>query len=182
MKEIKNVVVVGGGMMGNALAMVFASAPDLHVTLKTRALRDDRWDAINNNFDIMIARGAATEQEKKDVMGRIHFEVDEAKAYTDADFVIECAPEVMETKQDLFATVEKYCSDSCILATNTSVMSVTEIASKADHKERIVGTHFWNPPFLIPLVEVVKTVHVADGVAERVCQVLAKVGKKPIIA
>ena len=83
MKEIKNVVVVGGGMMGNALAMVFASAPDLHVTLKTRALRDDRWDAINNNFDIMIARGAATEQEKKEVMERIHFEVDEAKAYTE---------------------------------------------------------------------------------------------------
>ena len=90
--NIKNVVVVGGGMMGNALAMVFASAPDLHVTLKTRKLRDDRWDAIINNFDIMIARGAATEQEKKDVMSRIHFEEDEAKAYTDADFIIECAP------------------------------------------------------------------------------------------
>ena len=123
--NIKNVVVVGAGMMGNALAQVFAPNPDLHVTLKTRSLKDDRWQPIENNLDIMIARGAATEQEKKDIMSRIHFETDDAKAYTDADFVIECFPEVMETKQQLLCTIENYCSDKCILATNSSVMSST---------------------------------------------------------
>ena len=180
MKEIKNVVVVGGGMMGNALAMVFASAPDLHVTLKTRKLRDDRWDAIINNFDIMIARGAATEQEKKDVMSRIHFEEDEAKAYTDADFIIECAPEVMETKQNLFAGIEQYCSDECIFATNTSVMSPTEISEKCKHRERVVGAHFWNPGHLIPLVEVVKSDFTSDEVMDATMALMTKVGKKPI--
>ena len=178
--NIKNVVVVGGGMMGNALAMVFASAPDLHVTLKTRKLRDDRWDAIINNFDIMIARGAATEQEKKDVMSRIHFEEDEAKAYTDADFIIECAPEVMETKQNLFAGIENYCSDKCILATNTSVMSPTEISEKCKHRERVVGAHFWNPGHLIPLVEVVKSNYTSDEVMDATMALMTKVGKKPI--
>ena len=143
--NIKNVVVVGAGMMGNALAQVFASNPDLHVTLKTRSLKDDRWQPIENNLDIMIARGAATEQEKKDIMSRIHFETDDAKAYSDADFVIECFPEVMETKQQLLCTIENYCSDKCILATNSSVMSSTEIGSKCKHPERVVGAHFWNP-------------------------------------
>ena len=71
--NIKNVVVVGAGMMGNALAQVFASNPDLHVFLKTRSLKDDRWVPIENNLDIMIARGAATEEEKKAIMSRMKF-------------------------------------------------------------------------------------------------------------
>ena len=155
--KIKNVVVVGAGMMGNALAQVFASNPDLHVILKTRALKPDRWEPIENNLDIMISRGAATDEEKKALMSRIHFVVDEAEAYSDADFIIECAPEVMETKQQLFVEIEKFCPVKCILATNSSVMSSTEIGSKCAHPERVVGAHFWNPGHLIPLVEVIKS-------------------------
>ena len=180
MKEIRNVVVVGGGMMGNSLAMVFASSPDLHVTLKTRKLRDDRWDAIIRNYDILIARGAATQQEKQEGMGRIHFEEDEATAYTNADFIIECTPEVMETKQNLFAGIEAYCSSDCILATNTSVMSPTQISEKCTRRQRVVGAHFWNPGHLIPLVEVVKSDYTSDEVVEATMALLTKVGKKPI--
>ena len=178
--NIKNVVVVGGGMMGNALAQVFASNPALHVTLKTRALRDDRWDMIINNLDIMIARGAATEEEKAAILERIHFEVDEAKAYTDADFIIECAPEVMETKQQLFVGIENYCSDKCILATNSSVMSSTEIGSKCKHPERVVGAHFWNPGHLIPLVEVIKSDKTEDWVIDATMELMTSCGKKPV--
>ena len=74
--NIKNVVVVGAGMMGNALAQVFASNPDLNVKLKTRSLKPDRWEPIENNLDIMIARGAATEEEKKAILSRISFVTD----------------------------------------------------------------------------------------------------------
>ena len=179
--NIKNVVVVGAGMMGNALAQVFASNPDLHVILKTRALKPDRWVPIENNLDIMISRGAATEEEKKEIISRIHFVTDDAEAYTDADFVIECFPEVMETKQNLFCEIEKYCSDKCILATNSSVMSSTEIGSKCKHPERVVGAHFWNPGHLIPLVEVVKSDATSDETAETVMAVLKGVGKEPVL-
>ena len=178
--RIKNVVVIGAGMMGNALAMVFASNPELKVVLKVRTLKDDRWDAIVNNFDIMIARGAATEQEKADVMSRISFETDSAKAYTDADFVIECVPEVMETKQNTFLEVEQYCNDKCILATNSSVMSSTEIGSKCAHPERVVGAHFWNPGHLIPLVEVIKSDKTEEWVIEETMELMEKCGKKPV--
>jgi 3-hydroxybutyryl-CoA dehydrogenase len=112
--EIKKVVVVGAGMMGNALAQVFASNPKLAVTLRTRSLKDDRWDPIISNLDIMIARGAGTEAEKKAILSRISFSTDDAEAYSDADFVIECYPEEMETKQNLFCLIEKFCRKDCI--------------------------------------------------------------------
>lgn len=180
MGEIKNIVVVGAGMMGNALAQVFASDPGLNVILKTRSLKDDRFEAIENNFNIMIARGAATEEEKKAVISRIRFVTDDAEAYTDADFIIECYPEVMQTKQELFAGIENFCRGDCILATNTSVMSVTEISAKCRLRERVVGAHFWNPGHLIPLVEVVKSDYTSEEVMQAAMALLTRVGKKPI--
>lgn len=178
--KIKKVVVVGAGMMGNALAQVFASDSELDVVLRTRSLKPDRYEAIEKNFDIMIARGAATQQEKKDIIGRIRFETDLKTAASDADFIIECAPEVMEIKQDLFAELEGYCREDAIFATNTSVMSPTEISQKCKHKERVVGAHFWNPGHLIPLVEVVKSDYTSEEVMDATMDLLTKCGKKPI--
>ena len=180
MREMRKIVVVGAGMMGNALAQVFASDPELSVILKTRKLKDNRLEAIENNLDIMIARGAATEQETRDILRRIRFVTDDAEAYSDADFIIECYPEVMEMKQELFAGIEKFCPDDCILATNTSVMSVTEISAKCRLRERVVGAHFWNPGHLIPLVEVVKSDYTSEEVMQATMALLTRVGKKPI--
>lgn len=178
--KIKKVVVIGAGMMGNALAQVFASNPDLDVVLRTRQLKDDRYVPIEKNLDIMIARGAATEEEKKNIISRIRFETDLKTATADADFVIECAPEVMETKQDLFAELEGYTRPDCIYATNTSVMSPTEISAKCKHKERVVGAHFWNPGHLIPLVEVVKSNYTTDEVMDATMKLMTDCGKKPV--
>lgn len=178
--QIKNVTVIGAGMMGNALAQVFAADPELYVVLRTRELKPDRFAPIENNLDIMIARGAATEEEKKAILGRINFVTDMKEATENADFVIECYPEVMETKQDLFAEIENYCRPDCILATNTSVMSPTEISAKCKHRERVVGAHFWNPGHLIPLVEVVKSDYTSEEVMQDTMALLTRVGKKPI--
>lgn len=177
---IKKVVVVGAGMMGNSLAQVFASNKELNVVLRTRQLKDDRYEPIKKNLDSLIAHGVITEDEKEQIISRINFETDLKKATEDADFVIECAPEVMEIKQDLFAEIENYCRPGTILATNTSVMSPTEISAKCKHKERVVGAHFWNPGHLIPLVEVVKSNYTSDEVMDLTMKLMVDCGKKPI--
>jgi 3-hydroxybutyryl-CoA dehydrogenase len=86
----------------------------------------------------------------------------------------------MDLKQDLFASLEKLCRPDAIFATGTSVMSITEIASKARTRHRIVGTHFWNPPYLIPLVEVVKSEYTESSVVDDTMEVLRKCGKHPV--
>ncbi|HVI39911.1 MAG TPA: 3-hydroxyacyl-CoA dehydrogenase family protein, partial [Anaerovoracaceae bacterium] len=86
----------------------------------------------------------------------------------------------MELKQNLFRDIEPLCKETCILATNTSVMSITEIASKCKDRSRIVGTHFWNPPYLIPLVEVVKGNDTSEETMDVTYEYLKKVGKKPV--
>ena len=178
--DTKNIVVVGAGMMGNSLAQVFASDPGLNVVLKTRELKPGRLTPIEYNLSIMIERGAMTDAEKNGILERIRFVTDDKEAYADADFIIECYPEVMETKQNLFAHIEQFCRDDCILATNTSVMSPTEISEKCKHRDRVVGAHFWNPGHLIPLVEVVKSDFTSEDVMQATMELLTRVGKKPI--
>ena len=85
----------------------------------------------------------------------------------------------MQIKRETFAKLEARCAEDCLFCTNSSVMSPSEISAELKHRERFVGTHFWNPGHLIPLVEVVKTDATADGVAETVMEVLASAGKKP---
>jgi 3-hydroxybutyryl-CoA dehydrogenase len=86
----------------------------------------------------------------------------------------------MEIKQNLFRDIEPMCKPEAILATNTSVMSITEIASKTKDKSRVVGTHFWNPPYLIPLVEVVKAEETSEKTMDLTMELLTKVKKKPV--
>ena len=129
----------------------------------------------------MIERGAMSEDQKNAIISRIQFVTDDVEAYADADFIIECYPEVMETKQNLFVHIEDFCRDNCILATNTSVMSPTAIFEKCNHKERVVGAHFWNPGHLIPLVEVVRTELTTEEVIEDTMALLTRVGKKPVL-
>jgi 3-hydroxybutyryl-CoA dehydrogenase len=179
--DIKKVTVIGAGMMGNALAQVFAANPALDVVLRSRKIEGDMYAPIVKNLDIMIAGGVCTAQEKERILNNIAF-MDDLKAATkDADFIIECAPEVMEIKQDLFAEIEYYCHNDTILATNTSVMSVTEIAAKCKRKDRVVGAHFWNPGHLIPLVEVVRTEHSDERYIEATMKLMTDCGKKPIL-
>ncbi len=178
--SIKNVTVLGSGLMGNGLALVFAKDEDTHVILRSRSMKNDPLAGIRANLDMLIERNAITAEEAGGILSRIVFTTDMEEALKDADLVVECVLEEMELKQNLFAEIEPLCKASCILATNTSVMSITEIASKVKDKSRLVGTHFWNPPYLIPLVEVVKGDETSDETMDITYDYLQKIGKKPV--
>lgn len=181
MKEIKNVLICGAGMMGKGLAQIFSGSEDIHVTVQNRRDRGVH-DAVRENLEQLRDKGIITDAEIEARLSRITFTLDKhSDEVKNADLVIECVAEEMATKQDLFAELEDICRPDCIFATNTSVMSVTEIASKCKKRDRVVGAHFWNPAFLIPLVEVVKTEETSEEAAQMTMDVLRKVGKKPVL-
>lgn len=180
MMTIKKISVIGAGMMGSAIAQVFASVGELSVIIYDSAPERNNTKAMEKNLDIMIARGAAAATDKEGILTRVAFTTNLREAVCDADFIIECVPEIMELKQALFHEIENYCRDDSILATNTSVMSPTEIFSKCEKRGRTVGTHFWNPGHLIPLVEVVKSDYTSEETIETTMTLLRQCGKKPI--
>ena len=183
MREIKNIAVFGAGKMGNGIAQLFAAGGyPVYLWAFDEAEKDRAQEIIRSNLGLLVENNIYKEEQLPDILSRISITTDYDQVAQKADLAIECILEKMELKQEFFQKLDGMTDPDVILCTNTSVMSVTEIASKAVHKERIVGTQFRNPPFLIPLVEVVKTVYVADGIAEQVCRVLENVGKKPIIA
>lgn len=178
---IKNILICGAGMMGKNIAFVFASNPDFNVALYD-LFSTDVEAGIRTNTRQLVEKGVLTEEELAGRLSRISFTTDiDSPLVSRADFVIEAVFEDMAIKQDTFAKLEERCRPDTIFCTNSSVMSPSQISEKLTHRERFVGTHFWNPGHLIPLVEVVKSDASSDEVAQTVMEVLRSVGKKPVL-
>ena len=181
MKEIKNILICGAGMMGKNIGYVFASNPSFQVGMYD-LYPTDVEAGIRTNTKQLLDKGVITEQELSDRLSRISFTNDiDSDLVKNADLVIEAVFEDMKIKRETFAKLEARCRPDTIFCTNSSVMSPSEISAELQHRERFVGTHFWNPPFLIPLVEVVRTADVSDHAVDAVCDVLREAGKKPIV-
>ncbi len=177
----ERIAVIGGGMMGVGVAQVFAAAGH-EVALQD--VYDEALErvpgALTANLSFLAEHGLFPADGVEDAVGRVWTTSDMIGAAEGADVVVECVFEDLGLKQSVFERLDAACPPETILCTNTSVMSITEIGAKAQHKERVVGTHFWNPPYLIPLVEVVRTEQVDPGVVDRTMDLLRRVGKRPI--
>jgi 3-hydroxybutyryl-CoA dehydrogenase len=179
--NIKHITVFGPGLMGSGIAQVFAGCKDLCVTIFIREKFEyECVDKIKANLNQLKEKGIIESTDIDDIFSRITLTESMKEATKNADFVIECIPENMELKQNLFKSLETLCRPDTIFASNTSVMSITEISDKCSNKARVVGTHFWNPPYLIPLVEVVKSEYTSEDVMDKTMELLNKVGKHPI--
>jgi 3-hydroxybutyryl-CoA dehydrogenase len=180
-KNIKNVSVIGAGLMGCGITQVFASCEEINVSVFDSFIKKDEvFNRINENMNLLKDKDVIKDKTIMEVLNRVLVFDNLKEAVKDADFVIECIPEDMEKKQDLFKEIESFCSKKTIFATNTSVMSITKISEKTKLKNRVVGTHFWNPPYLIPLVEVVRSEYTSDDVFDRTYDLMKKVNKSPI--
>lgn len=182
-KEIQKVAVLGAGTMGAGIGLLFAMK-GFDVMLIYSCDADKQSDPpgrILTSLEVLRDNDVVSTEQIPEIMARVSIteSLEEAAAF--ADIIFECIIEDLQIKQDYFAKLDQLCPIDTILASNTSAISITEIAEKAEHKERIVGTHYWNPAYLIPLVEVVKTVHVSDLTVERTCAALEKAGKRPVV-
>ena len=179
--EIKNILICGAGMMGKNIAFVFASNPEYNIALYDM-YNTDVYAGIRTNTKQLVEKGVMTEAELEDRLSRISFTTDiDSELISNADFIIEAVFEDMAIKQETFAKLEARCRPDTIFCTNSSVMSPSQISEKMTYRERFVGTHFWNPAHLIPLVEVVKSDASSDETANTVMEVLASVGKRPVL-
>ena len=181
--EIKRIAVLGAGTMGAGIGQLFAMKGfDVMLIYTCEADRDSNPPGrIKSSLEVLKDNQVVTSDEIPEIMNRIRITESLEEAAGFAEIIFECIIEDLEIKQNYFAELDKLCPLETILASNTSAISITEIAEKAVHKERIIGTHYWNPAYLIPLVEVVKTVHVSEDTVERTCNVLSEAGKKPVV-
>jgi 3-hydroxybutyryl-CoA dehydrogenase len=165
--------VIGAGLMGHGIAQVLAGAGG------TVSVHDPLPEALASVRERVTANLAALHQDTSVAETLLLCDTLE-EAVSGADWVFEAAPERLELKQQLFEEIERAAPAEAVLATNTSVMRVTEIAARVSTPERAIGTHWWNPPYLVPLVEVVQGERTAAGTVERTMAMLAGLGKTPV--
>lgn len=176
--EQKKMAIIGAGLMGHGIALTFARAGlSVAVTDPVKAARDTLNDRICKSMDAM----GESDESINAALGKISVFDSVSGAVERADVVFEAAPEKLDLKQQIFAEVEKHAPQSCILASNTSVMPITRIMSGLQSKDRALGTHWWNPPHMIPLVEVIKTEWTAPEISQAMFDLLQFVGKTPVI-
>lgn len=166
------IAVIGAGLMGHGIAQVFALAGhDVTVYDSFKASLDSAKDRILTNLKDLGDDVAAVE--------RVTPEADLGKAVADADYVVEAVLEDLPLKQKLFGEIEQHVRPDTILASNTSVIPITDIMKGLKRRERALGTHWWNPPYLVPLVEVIETEWTAPEAVAFTMKLHADAGKQP---
>jgi 3-hydroxybutyryl-CoA dehydrogenase len=178
---MKNITVIGSGTMGNGIAHTFAqhgfnvSLVDINDAALNRALQ-----TITNNLDRQIKKGTIDEQAKASTLSHIKTYTDLKDAVQNADLVIEAATENREIKLSLFKQLSELCSDKVILASNTSSISITQIASVTKNPAKVIGMHFMNPVPLMKLVEVIRGYATTDEVTDTIMQLSETLDKVPV--
>ena len=181
MRENERIAVIGSGLMGHGIAQVFAvGGHNVVVVDPNQESLETAPQRIRENLVAMQASGIQFADDIPTILARVQTASDMTAGVPRADFVFEAVFEDMALKQEIFAELDRLCSPETILCSNTSVMSITAIASQSAGRERIVGTHFWNPPFLIPLVEVVKAADTDMETVDRTYDLLLRAGKHPV--
>lgn len=181
LSEIKQVAIVGAGLMGHGIAQSFAQKGypvtlyDIHSSILERA-----FFHIRSNLETFVEVGLEEAKNVEKILSQIRASSNLQEAVKDAHLVIEAAPEDLKLKMDLFEAFDRYCFREAILASNTSTLPISEIGKNVKGKERLVITHWFNPPHIVPVVEVVPGEKTSTEVFEMTLRLLRRIGKKPI--
>jgi 3-hydroxybutyryl-CoA dehydrogenase len=172
--QTDHIAIVGGGVMGTGIAQVFAAAG--HPV----ALHDPDPAALEAAESRLRTGAALADVPAEEVLERVVLAPDIAAALTAADLVIEAAPERIATKQAVFADMDRLAAPDAVLASNTSAIPINLLARATARPERVIGTHFWHPPYLVPLVEVVQSERSDPACIEWTIGLLDRIGMKPV--
>ncbi|BBO75949.1 3-hydroxybutyryl-CoA dehydrogenase [Desulfosarcina widdelii] len=180
--DIKTIGVIGSGIMGHGIAQVAATA-GIPVKLNdiSESVLEKARTNIDRSLDKGIKRGKISQDDKAGILGRICFECDFKKAVENVDLVVEAVPENIELKSQIFQKLDQFSSSDTILASNTSQYSITEIASVVSDPSRVIGMHWFNPPVIMKLIEIVRALDTSDTVVESIRAFAAKVGKDIVV-
>ena len=174
--------VIGAGTMGNGIAHVFAqNGFKVNLVDVSLAQLDRAMINITKNFDRQIAKGAATEEQKKAALNNISIHSDMVEGVKDAELVVEAATEHLELKLKIFEDLDKFAPKHAILATNTSSISVTKIASATNRADKVIGMHFMNPVPVMKLVEVINGYATGKEVTDKIVELSKQLGKVPCV-
>ena len=177
MGEPINISVIGAGLMGHGIAATFARAGH---RVKVFDTLPDSLASLRERAAASLATLGLSPEKCADASALITPVEGFDESVADAAVVVEAAPENLELKQTIFADLEKVVSADCILASNTSVIPITAIVERLENRERALGTHWWNPPHLIPLVEVIRTQWSSETAIGTMMALLQAVGKTPV--
>ncbi len=180
--EIKKVAVLGSGIMGNGIAQVTAAA-GYQVALRDieDAFLQGAMARIEKSLNRLAKADKIAQDEVAQILGRIHPTTDFQEAVGDADLVIEAIPENLELKRATFQELEAACGPHTILASNTSNFSLTNLASVTKRPEKVVGLHYFNPPAMMKLIEVVRGLETSDETLRIVLDFAARCGKETVV-
>ena len=177
---MKNIAVIGAGTMGNGIAHTFAQSG---FTVKLIDISEKSLEkgiaTIAANLDRMVAKGTITEEEKHKTIGNIITYTDIKDGVTGCDLVVEAATENLTLKLNIFKQLSDVCDHNTILATNTSSISITQIAASVVHPERVIGMHFMNPVPIMKLVEIIRGYNTTNEVTKTIMDLSIKLGKTP---
>ena len=177
---MNNIVVIGAGTMGNGIAHVFAmkgfqvKLVDISADALERAMQ-----TIDRNLDRMVKKEKISEGDKLNTLNNIQTQTDLGQALQNAELVVEAATERMELKLKIFQQLDELAPEDCILATNTSSISITKIAAVTSRPDKVIGMHFMNPVPVMKLVEVIRGYATSDTVTQKIMELSKGLGKVP---
>jgi enoyl-CoA hydratase/3-hydroxyacyl-CoA dehydrogenase len=179
--EIKNITVLGSGIMGHGIAQVSAMA-GYNVILRDieQKFLDNAIEKIKWSLDKLVTKEKISENERDEIFSRIKPIVDLKDAVHDCDLVIEAVPEIMELKKKVYAELDKVAAEQVIFASNTSTLPITEIANTISRPTKFIGIHFFNPPQLMKLVEVIPGQETSDEITNLTIDFVKSVNKVPV--
>lgn len=181
--EVKTIAVLGAGLMGHGIAQVAAQVGKYEVNIRDveQKFIDNGMTMIGESLQRFVKKTLLSEDEMKNILSRIHPILDLKQAISNADLIIEAIPENVELKKTTLREVDMYSPPHAIIASNTSSVSITEMASATKRPEKVCGMHFFNPPQLMKLVEVIKGAKTSDETVETVLAVAHKMEKETVL-